>query len=154
MSASGGVCFQGCLVQGVSASGGCLLLGVSALGGVCSGGVCLEGVSASGGTSAPGGLLLGGVCFWGGVCSGGGMVSAPRGVSALEGGGVCSRGVYLVLGGVPGQVLPPVGRHTPVNILPCPKLRLGLVKKSLADVGVVVKRTEGHQGTGVRGSLL
>ena len=48
-------------------------------------------------------------------------------------------GVYLVLGdvpglggcllrgGVPGQVLPPVDRQTPVNILPCPKLRLRAV---------------------------
>ena len=29
--------------------------------------------------------------------------------------------------GTPGPVTPPVDRHTPVNILPCPKLRLRAV---------------------------
>ena len=47
--------------MGVSAPGGCLLWGVSALGG---------GKSALGG-SAPGGCLL-----WGGVCSGGSGIPA------------------------------------------------------------------------------
>ena len=69
-SASGGVCF-----------GGCLLPGVSALGGL------LRGVSVLGRGSAPGGMSAPGVCLlWGGVCSRGCLiwgVSAPGGVSAL-----------------------------------------------------------------------
>ena len=107
---------RGCLLWGVSAGGcllpgRCLLLGVSAPRGVCSQGCLLPGVS------APGGCLLsrGGVCSWG--------VSAPRGC-------VCSGGC-LLQGGAPGQVLPPVDRHTPVNILPCPKLHLRAVKTRL-----------------------
>ena len=53
---------------GVSAPGGCLLLGVGVggcllqRGGVCSEGVCSQGVSAHGVVSAPGG-----VCSQGGV---------------------------------------------------------------------------------------
>ena len=57
-----------------------------------------------------GGLLLGGlggVCSQRGVCSGGG--------ECLLLGGVWSGGCLLP-GGVPGQVLPPVDRHTPVNM--------------------------------------
>ena len=51
--------------QGVSATRGCLLLGVSAPGGVSA----TWGVSAMGGVSATRGcLLLGGVCYPGGVC--------------------------------------------------------------------------------------
>ena len=102
-----GVCFQG-----VSASGGCLLLGGCLLpGGVCfqgclsaSGGVCFQGcVSASGGVCFQGGLLLavsasrgvsalGGVCFqgWGSVCLWGGCL-LWRGV--CSGGCVCIWGV-------------------------------------------------------------
>ena len=113
----GGCLLRGCLLLGgVSALGGvCLLWGVvSAPGGVVSalGGICSRGASGLG-VSAPGGVCSGGVCSRG-VCSQG-AVSAPG-------------GVYLVLGGVHGQVLPPVDRHTPVNILPCPKLRLRAVK--------------------------
>ena len=68
------------------------------LGGVCSGGV-----------SALGGRLLWGACTW-------------------SQGGVCSQGCLLQEWGcAPGQVLCPVDRHTPVNILPCPKLRLRAV---------------------------
>ena len=92
-------------------------------------------------------LRRGGVCSWGGVCSGGCVCSwgeclLPGGVCSWgvsTPGGVCSRGVYLVRGVVsaPGGYLvwrgtrsgtPPVDRHTPVNILPCPKLRLRAVK--------------------------
>ena len=64
----------------------------------------------------------------GGVWSGGVW---SRGVSGL--GGVWSMGGCLVHGGVsdpggvPGQVLPPVDIQTPVNLLPCPKLRLRAV---------------------------
>ena len=79
--------------------------GVSAWGGVCS----------QGGAPGPGGVCSGG----GGVCSGG--MSAPRGVCLLRG-GVPGPGGYLV------RYSPPVDRHTPVNILPCPKLRLRAVK--------------------------
>ena len=61
---------MGGLLWGVSAPGGCLLLG-----GVCSEGVCSQGVS------APRGCLL-----WG--------VSAPGGVSAPRG-GLCYWGVYI-----------------------------------------------------------
>ena len=95
--------------------GGCLLWGVSAPGGVCSWGD----------------LLLGRCLLWGGVCSGGfAWGSAHRGVSAPR--GVCSkggllRGVYLVPRGCTWSGTPPVDRHTPVNILPCPKLRLRAV---------------------------
>ena len=84
-------------------------------------------------------MLCAGVCvcsragclLWGLYLVPGG-VSAPRGVSAL-GGCTWSRGVSALGGctwsrrGVPGQVLSPVDRHTPVNILPCPKLRLRAV---------------------------
>ena len=104
----------GGLLRGVSATGGCLLQGVSALGAVCSGG------------SAPGGLL-------GGVCSGG--VSALAGeVSALGGSvpgqgllqgvllwGVSAPGGFLLQGGflLPGGLLPggglPQTRPPPVN---------------------------------------
>ena len=53
------------------------------------------------------------LCAWG--------VSA-LGVGSAPGGGVSAPR------GVPGQALPPVDRQTPVNILPCPKLRLRAVK--------------------------
>ena len=121
-------------LEGSVCSGGCLLWGVSALGGVCSWGC----------TWSCGVCTLSGGCTWswrvsalGGVCSRGvsalgGCVPGPRGVPGL--GRVCSRGVpgqrgVSAPGGVPGQVLPPpVDRYTPVNILPCPKLRLRAVK--------------------------
>ena len=88
----GCVCSQrGCLLWGVSVSGGVCLgvsaLGVSALGGylllrgVCSGGGCLLGGCLLWG----GGLLPGGCLFLRGVCS--------QGVSAL--GGVCSGGCLV-----------------------------------------------------------
>ena len=84
-----------------------------------------------------------GVCTWsqgvylvpGGVPSSGGVpglvgcVPAPGGVYLVPG------AVYLVPGGVPGpgRYCPgtspsPVDRHTPVSILPCPKLHLQAVK--------------------------
>ena len=105
VSALGGVCSGGCLLQGgvgclLQMRGGllqgrwCLLQGgcVCSRGGVCSGGVCLLRGAC---------LLWGGVCSWGCVCFGGCLlqgVSAPMGcllwgVSAL--GGVCSRGCLL-----------------------------------------------------------
>ena len=104
-SAPGGVSARaGGVCSGAVCSGGwCLLLGG---GGVCSGGHLLRGVCS-------GGCLL-----WGCLLPGG---SAPGGVSAPGG---CT----WSWGGVHGQVLPPVDRHTPVNILPCPKLRLRAVK--------------------------
>ena len=61
--------------------------------------------------------MLGWVCLLLGGVPGPGGVSAPRGVPGPG-------------GGVPGQVLPPVDRHTPVNILPCPQLRLRAVNIS------------------------
>ena len=125
----------------VSAPGGCLLWGGSALGvrvcsqgGLLPGGVCSGGVSAPKGVFAPGGRgcvsALGGVCSWGvsapgergvcllwgclllgGVCSQGG-VCLLRGVSAPRGGGVC------LLQGVsaPGRCLLP-GRMQNVCLL-------------------------------------
>ena len=67
--------------EGVCSGGG----GVSAPGGVCSGGCLLQGVCSggvcSGGVCSRGGLLLGGVCSRGcllpqGACSGGGCIPA------------------------------------------------------------------------------
>ena len=140
MSAPGGVPGPGgwvCLLWGVYlVPGGCWLqggvpgpggVGVSALGGVPGPGGCwLKGsVPGPGGVSAwgrgctwswgvylvpgegvpgPGGSALGECTWsWGGVCSWG--VSAPRGVYLVLGGEP-----DLVLGGVPGQVLPPCGQ--------------------------------------------
>ena len=67
-------------------------------------------------------------------------MSAPRAVSALGvvyapggcllQGGSAPRGC-LLWGGVSGPGGVPVGRHTPVNILPCPTLRLRTVIISL-----------------------
>ena len=119
---------------GVSAPGGCLVLGGSALegcllpGGVSGHGGCLL----QGGVCSRGCLVLGEVC----VCSGG--VCLLRGYLVL--GGVCSRGVFasggcLLLGrggllpgvcvcsggcGIPACteadiLIPPVDRHTPVK---------------------------------------
>ena len=95
-------------------TGGCPLPG-----GVCSGGVCSWR-----GLSAPGGCVSsGGVCSWG--------MSAPGGVCSW--GCVCSQGGCLPPGGVHGLgctwsgTPPAVDRHTPVNILPCPKVRLQAV---------------------------
>ena len=108
----GGVWSRGCLLWGVSASGGlllrCLLLGCLVWrmcgldGGVCSGG-CL--VSGPGGVWSGGYLVLG-VSILGGVCSRG--VCLVWGMSALEGvwsqvefatsGGVCSGGVSALMG--------------------------------------------------------
>ena len=119
----GGVCSWG-----VPGLGGCLLLGCTWSWGVL-------GVY----------LVLGGVCSWGGV-PGLGRGSAPGGMYLVPGGvpgprgrlllggvpgleGVFAPGGCLLLRGVPGQVLPPVDRHTPVNILPCPKLRLRAVER-------------------------
>ena len=158
-SAVGRVCSRGCLLLGGLLPGGDVCFwGVSALGGVSApgggrllpAGMCAPGGSALGGSAPGGGLLWGGVyskgCVWsqGGVCSWGSVCS--RGVVCSRGclvwgGCVCSRGCLLpggclVLGGVcsqggvPGQVLPPpVDRHMPVNILPCPKLRLQAVTR-------------------------
>ena len=100
-------------------------------------------------------LVPGGVCSRGCTWSQGG-VPGPKGVYLVTGGIPGPRGVYLVLGGVPGpggctwsqggvcssaggvpgQVLPPVDRQTPVNLLPCPKLRLRAVKIT-ADLHLV-----------------
>ena len=104
----------------------------------------LEGVPSPGGctwfwgVSAPGGVPGSGGCTW----SWG--VSAPRGVYLVKG-GVPGLGGYLLLRGclLPGggcllrgvsaprgctwSGTPPVDRHTPVNILPRPKLRLRAV---------------------------
>ena len=46
------------------------------------------------------------------------------------------KGVYLVPGDVP-QVLPPVGRQMPVNLLPCSKLRLRAVKMAVTGCPVL-----------------
>ena len=81
-------------------------------GGVCFRGVCSqEGVPESWGVPGLGGSALG-------------SVPGPGG---LLGGCTWSGGVPGPLGGWPDQVLPPVDRHMPVNILPCPKLRLRAV---------------------------
>ena len=103
----GGVCSVGCLLMGVSASGGCLLME-----GVCSGGVCSWGVSASRGVSR-GDICSQGVCLFRGM-------SAPRGVSAPRGfllpweclspRGVCSQGC-----GIP----PCTEADTPSHHPPC-----------------------------------
>ena len=150
----GGVCVcsrgEGCLLWGVSASGGCLIQGgCLLLGGVCSRGCLLLGVCllwgcvclllggciCSGG-SAQGGLL-GGCLLPGGVCSWG--VSAPRG--CLLWGGVCSRGGGCLLqGGVCSehalrQTLPPVDRITDAcKNITLAKLRCGRYKVDLIIV--------------------
>ena len=72
----GGVCSMGAVCSwGVSAPGGCLLLGDVCSGGVCSGSCLLQGVC-SGGVSAPGGVLSGGCLLLGGLLWG---VSVPGG---------------------------------------------------------------------------
>ena len=96
-----------------------------------------------------GGALLRGVPGPGGVCLLPGGVHGPRGVSAL-GEGVSARGCTWsrggggsAPGGVPGQVLPPpVDRQTPVNLLPCLKLRLRVVKIRLVFVLSSDKRSK------------
>ena len=120
----GGICSGGCtwswgvyLVQG----------GVCSKGGLPPGGVPGPGVSAPGVYLVQERCLLWGVYLvWG--------VSAPRGVYLVQG-GVCSLGGVpgpggcLLLGGCTWSGTPPtVDRHTPVNILPCPKLCLRAVK--------------------------
>ena len=113
------LCRGGCLLRGVSAFGGCLLLGaVSALGGVCSWGRCL----------LPGG-----------------MVAAPRGVSAPRGDGGCSQGACLLPGGfLLGGVLYPSmhwGGHPPL----CEQNHTRLWKHNLAPTSlraVIIKRTK------------
>ena len=101
--------------------------GVPGLGGGC---LLLEGVPGPGGVGVY--LVLGGVPGPRGMCL------VPGGVPGLGGctwSGGCnwSQGVYLVPGGVcyfGGVYLvrySPPDRHTPVNILPCPKLRLRAV---------------------------
>ena len=75
----------------------------------------------------PGELPSPGGCtwFWGGVPGPGGL-PGPRGVYLVQGipaGGVPAQ----VLPPWPGQVLPSVDRQMPVNLLPCPKLRLRAV---------------------------
>ena len=94
---------------------------------------------------SPGMHCSGGVYLVRGGVPGPGECTWSRGVHLVLG-----EGVYLVLGGggAPGprgwctwsrggctwsggctcQGTPPVDRHTPVNILPCPKLRLRAVK--------------------------
>ena len=129
------VCWS--LLPGGVCSGGCLLLGGSALGGVCSGGCLLLWMSApGGGVCSQGVSVLGGVCYFGGsalggVCSGGCLL---RGMSDPGGcllpGGVCSRGVSALGGCSRGGVYPsmhwgrhpppPVDRQTFVKILPWP----------------------------------
>ena len=112
-SSGGCTCFRGVyLVWGLSTPGGVCSWGVYLVpGAVCSmggvpgaGEVSAPGGSApSGGVPAPGASALGGVYL---VCGGG--VPGPGGVSATR--WSVPRGVYLVLGGLPGQVLPPVDR--------------------------------------------
>ena len=81
------------------------------------------GVPGLGGVSTPGRyLLLGGVPGLGGVSAPGG-VPGPRGCT-------WSWGVSAP-GGCTWSGTPPVDRHTPVNILPCPKLRLRAVMKTV-----------------------
>ena len=67
-----------------------------------------------GGLPGPRGCTWSGECTWsgGGVCSGG--CTWPRGVPCSRR-GVCSGGVSVPQGGVPGQVLPPLDRQTPVK---------------------------------------
>ena len=74
--------------------------------------------------------MLWGGCTWsrGGGVPGQGGVPGPGGCVPGWGGYLVPGVVYLVRGGTWSQVLPPVDRHTPVNILPCPKLRLRAVK--------------------------
>ena len=78
-------------------------------------------------------LVPGGVPGPGGGVPGLGGVPGPSEVYLVWGGvpgpGGCawSQGGVPGPGGVPGQVLPPVDRHTPVKLLPCPKLRLRAV---------------------------
>ena len=92
VSASGGVCFGGCLLRDVSAWGG-LLRGE---------GVCSWGVSASGGVCSKG------VSAPGGICSGGCLL---QGVSALGGGmPACTE--------ADTPTPQPVDRQTPVKTLP------------------------------------
>ena len=143
----GGVCSRGCLLRG---GGVCSGRVYAPQGGVCSSGAC-GGVGVGGGGDGylPWGRVsaLGGVCSqqvsapgvsWGHLPLGGwGLgVSASGGVCSQGGclllGGVCCRGgVHLVPGGVPGEALPPGDRHTPVNILSSPKLRLRAVIKTV-----------------------
>ena len=85
----------------------------------------------SGGVPGPRGV---GVCTWSwGVCTwSGGCTWSPWGVPGPRGctwsqGGVPGPGGVPGLRGVPGQVPPPVDRQMPVNLLPCPKLRLWVV---------------------------
>ena len=75
-----------------------------------------------GGVAGPGGCSWSWGCTWSWGC-------LLRGVYLVTGGCLLQEGC-LLRGGAPGQVLPspsPVDRHTPVNILPCPKLRLRAV---------------------------
>ena len=125
-SASGG-----CLLQGVSAPEGCLLWGCL-LWGVCSRGCLLEGVS------APGGVCLGDVCSRGcllqGVCASGGCVL--QGVSAPR--GVCS------LGAVPGGGIPAC---TEANTLPVNRMtdrckNITLATTSLRPVTIEFSHSE------------
>ena len=76
-----------------------------------------------------GGYLVGGVpgpkgCTWslGGVPGPGGVYLVPGGCTWFQG-VYLVLGVYLVPGGVPGQVLPTVDRQTPVNIAFATSLR-------------------------------
>ena len=109
-----------------SGGGGCLLRG----------GVCCQGGFPSYG------CLLGGGSALGGNCSGGGVIAPWGGVFSQV--GVCSRGCVCSRGGrgicsggrcVSQHALrqrpPPCEQnswHTPMKILPCPKLRLRAVK--------------------------
>ena len=98
--------------------GGCLLWGVYlVLGVICSGGVFLGGVPGPRGC-----LLCRGVYLVWGCVSALGVCLLPGGCFLLGG---------LLLGGVPGQVLPPVDRQMPENLLPCPKLHLRAVKMNM-----------------------
>ena len=111
---------------------------MSARGGVCQGGGCLPGGV---------GVCQGGCLPGGGVCQGG--VGVPCDLSHHAFDVTCllpphqlkhhnSAPAYILL---PGHVTckacwdthppPLVDRHTPVNLLPCPKLRLRAVKIGL-----------------------
>ena len=106
--------------------GGCLLPGVSAPGGVY---LVPGGCTWSRGVSTPGGCTR----SWGRVCSR--RVWSPGGCLLL-GWVSAHRGVYLV------RYSPlPVDWQMPVNLLPCPKLRLRAV---IRDISLIKKPMTGN----------
>ena len=102
-----GICSRGCLLWegGVCSQGGCLLWGCLLLGVSASGGVCYRRLSALGG----GCLLLGGCLPPWGVCSGVFVFSGE----CLLPGGVCSWGGWGVSASGGGVVSQHVLRQTP-----------------------------------------